>query len=104
MIALVAIPVVIAAVAYRHIQLYAPANILIGSVQVFTPRWRTAGLLIALFTVVLVLMHTLARAVADGAPGWLNLLVLVLAWDCFKFGFAACGVAARCIRRACSHR
>ena len=31
-------------------------------------------------------MHALAEAVADGAPSWLNLVVLLLAWDSIKLG------------------
>ena len=104
MLALLALPVVVAtAFAYRYIQVYAPSNLLIRSVQASTPRWHAAGLLVALSAVVLVLMHAVARAVVDGGPGWLHVVVLVLAWDCLKYWFAACSVAARCVRRVCGH-
>ena len=39
-----------------------------------------------------------AEAVAAGAPGWLNLVVLVLAWDAIKIGWLAILVALQCAR------
>ena len=30
-------------------------------------------------------MHAVAEAVASGAPGWLNIVVLILAWDAIRF-------------------
>ena len=50
---------------------------------------RAHGVLAGLL---LVGMHVLAEAVAAGAPGWLNLVVLVLAWDAIKVGGLALGV------------
>ena len=81
-----------------------------------------AGVLLALAVVLMTAMHALAERVAAGAPGWLNLVVLVLAWDGIKVALlaarsglgalalaaAACGqsrsgagalVALRCERR-----
>ena len=39
--------------------------------------------------VLLIAMHAVAAAVAGGASGWLNLVVLILAWDAIKLGVAA---------------
>lgn len=51
-------------------------------------------------------MHAVATAVSGGAPGWLNLVVLVLAWDAIKFGWLAIVTALGCIahalRRSCT--
>lgn len=64
---------------WRYVQIYAPSNVLIRHVRWAPPRWRTVLALFALTTVLLVAMHVVAQAVGRGAPGWLNLVVLVLA-------------------------
>jgi hypothetical protein len=40
-------------------------------------------------------MHVVANAVSAGAPGWLNVLVLALAWDAIKVGWLAVSVLLR---------
>ena len=55
-----------------------------GSVRSAPPRWLMAAALLGLATVLLLTMHAVANAVSAGAPGWLNLVVLVLAWDALK--------------------
>jgi hypothetical protein len=42
-------------------------------------------------------MHVVADAVSASAPGWLNLVVLVLAWDALKLGWLAVSVLLRAI-------
>jgi hypothetical protein len=42
----------------------------------------------------LVLGHCLTVAIASGAPGWLNLVVLVLLWDAIKVTLSAVIIAA----------
>jgi hypothetical protein len=59
------------------------------------PRWRTVPLLFALAVVLLVAMHIVSEAIGRGAPSWLNLVVVVLAWDSIKLGGLACLTAAR---------
>ena len=59
--------------------------------------------LMALAAVLLTLMHVLAEAIAAGAPGWLNLVVLVLAWDALKVGCLALGVVLRRISVGVRH-
>lgn len=101
MIFLLALPVFAAvALAYRFLQLYAPTNRLVRRVLMGAPRLRTAVGLLAAAAVLLIAMHVVAEAVAAGAPGWLNLVVLVLALDAIKLGFLSLLTAARAMLRA----
>jgi hypothetical protein len=85
--------------AHRYLQLYAPSNMLITWMRVAQPRGRHALLLLSvLASTALLAMHVLAQAVAAGAPGWLNLIVLILAWDAIKLGLAAVFVTLRWMR------
>ena len=96
MLVLLAIPVIVAvAFVHRFIQVVAPSNLLVRSVRSARPRWRMAAALLGLATVLLMTMHVVANAVSAGAPGWLNLVVLVLAWDALKVGWLAVGVLLR---------
>jgi hypothetical protein len=100
MLLMLALPIIIAVAAmHRYLQTYAPTNVLARRVRAQAPRWRTAAVLIVLATALLLAMHALGEAVANGAPGWLNLLVLVLAWDAIKIGLLAILVIGRCARR-----
>jgi hypothetical protein len=81
---------------HRYLQRYAPSNAVIARLRIAPPRWRTAGLLVALGLTTLMAMHLLAEAVAAGAPSWLNLIVLILAWDSIRFELVAASVALRC--------
>ena len=90
MLILVAIPVVLAvAAANRYLQLYAPSNVLVRRVHSRRLQWRSAFALAGIAGVLLIAMHAVAAAVAGGASGWLNLVVLILAWDAIKLGVAA---------------
>lgn len=101
MVLLLAVPVFGAvALMHRYLQLYAPSNLLVRRVRLAVPRVRTAAVLLALGAILLVAMHVAAKAVAAGAPGWLNVLVLVLAWDAVKVGWLALGVTARLLLRS----
>jgi hypothetical protein len=85
MIFLLARPVFAAvALAHRFLQMYAPTNRLVRRVRMAAPRFRTAVGMLAAAAVLLIAMHMVAEAVAAGAPGWLNLVVLILAWDAIK--------------------
>lgn len=96
MLILLALPVFVAvSTMHRYLQLYGPTNLLARRVRAQTPRGRTAAVLIVLATALLVAMHALGEAVANGAPGWLNLLVLVLAWDAVKLALVSGQVAVR---------
>ena len=101
MVLLLALPVFAAvARAHRYLQLYAPTNRLLRRVQVPPPRLRTAAGLLAVAPALLSSMHAVSEAIRRGAPGWLNLVVLVLAWDAIKVGWLALGVAARLLLRS----
>ena len=98
MIFLLALPVFAAvALAHRFLQMYAPTNRLVRRVRVAAPRIRTAVGLLAAAAALLTAMHMAAKAVAVGAPGWLNLVVLVLAWDAIKVSWLAVEVVLRLI-------
>lgn len=103
MLLLLALPVIaMAAATHRYLLLYAPSNVLLRRARAAPPTARmVAGFLgwgLALFLA----MHALAQQVAAGAPAWLNILILVLAWDGIKCGYAAWETAARCVWRVCS--
>ena len=96
MLILLATPVIVAVtLVHRLIQAVAPSNILVRSVRSARPRWRLAATLLGLSAVLLLAMHVVANAASGGAPGWLNLIVLVLAWDALKVGWLAVGVILR---------
>jgi|LUMU01.1.fsa_nt_gb hypothetical protein len=98
MLILLAIPVIVAvALVHRLVQAVAPSNLLVRRVRAAQPRWRTGAVLLGLATVLLLTMHVVADAVSAGAPGWLNLVVLVLAWDALKVGWLAVEVTLRWI-------
>jgi hypothetical protein len=98
MLVLLAIPVIAAvAITHRFIQAVAPSNLLVRSVRSAAPRWAIAAALLGIAIALLVTMHGVAMALSAGAPGWLNVVVLVLAWDAIKVGWLAVGVIFRCI-------
>jgi hypothetical protein len=91
MLILLARPV-IAAVAFvqRILQAVAPSNVLITRVRRAGPSCRGGATLAVLALLLLMAFRVLTLAISSGAPGWLNLLVLVLAWDTIKFAVASC--------------
>lgn len=96
MLFLIAVPVVSGVVLFwRYLQIYAPSNLLVRRVRSTAPRWRTVPALLALAAGLLVAMHIVSEVVERGAPGWLNLVVLVLAWDSIKIALLACWVGLR---------
>lgn len=98
MLLLLFIPIFyVVACAHRYLQVYAPSNVVVARVRAAPPRLRTAGWLMLLAAILIAAMHQLAEAVAAGAPGWLNIVVLVLAWDSIKFGLAAAVMATQCL-------
>ena len=80
----------IAMIAYGILQAYAPSNILIRHLRA---SWQTpcmsATTLGVLTSACLVAVHVISVAIDAGAAGWLNLVVLILAWDSIKFGLLA---------------
>lgn len=92
---------VIAAVAFVHgyLLVYAPSNILIRRARASRPTLSTVAAMLSVAGGLIVAMKVISDAVALGAPGWLNLVVLVLAWDAIKIGLLAILVFGRCTRR-----
>ncbi|KXC07025.1 hypothetical protein [Microbacterium hominis] len=69
---------------YAFFQRTMPTNILIRATH--TRRGLKWGVPVMLLAVVyLVIAAGLAQRVAGGAPGWINLLVLVCLWNALKF-------------------
>lgn len=96
MLFMLALPILITAAGmHRYLQRYAPSNLLACRVRTAVPTFRLGAALMACSAVLLVLMHVLVEAIAAGAPSWLNLVVLVLAWDVIKLTLVALVVAAR---------
>lgn len=90
MIMLLALPVVAAvALAHRYLSLYAPSNVLIRRGRASKPTLRAAAAMLAVTAGLMVAMKVVLDAVATGAPGWLNIVVLVLAWDILRIGLLA---------------
>lgn len=104
MVLLLALPVFATiALMHRCLQTYAPTNRLVRRVRLAAPRLRIAVGLLTAAAVLLIAMHMVGVAVASGAPGWLNLVVLVLAWDAIKIGWLALIVGFRCALKT-THR
>lgn len=102
MLFLLVLPVLgVVALVYRYFQIYAPSNVLTRGVRTSPPSLRTAVGLLLLALVLLSVMHALAEAVASGAPAWLNLVVLLLAWDAIKIGCLTILVWLRALAFAC---
>ena len=105
MLFMLVIPVIgVVALAHRYLQIYAPSNVLIRRVNASAPRWRIAAGLAALAAALIVAMHALTGVIGAGAPGWLNLVGLLLGWDGIKVGCLAVGVGVRAIGVACRGR
>lgn len=95
LVLLVILVMVAVAFVHRVIQVIAPSNLLVRSVRSARPSGRLAAALVCLAAVLLLAMHVVANAVAAGAPGWLHVLVLVLAWDAIKVGWLAVSLMLR---------
>jgi hypothetical protein len=109
MILLLAFPVIAAvALAHRCLVLYAPSNVLIRRVRETAPALRLVAAMLALASSLIVAMKMVSDAAASGGPGWLNIVVLVLAWDTLKIGWLAIAVLFRWVglvaRRTTGHR
>lgn len=85
------------AFASRVVRTHAPSNLLVRTVRSSPPRWRVVAGTVAASVVLLIAIHCLTKVIAQGASGWLNLLVLLLAWDSIKLLFLGLLVAAQCV-------
>jgi hypothetical protein len=88
---LIVVPVIVLVVcAHSLVQTYAPTNVLVRRVRSSRPTFRMSVALGALAFGCASAVLTSHLAIEAGAPGWLNLVVLVLAWDAIKFAVMAC--------------
>jgi hypothetical protein len=95
MLLLLALPVIVlVALTHRLLQTYAPSNVLSARVRACSTVRMAVGLTVLALVLVLV-AHALGVAIDNGAPGWVNLFVLVLTWDAIKVALCAIQVAAR---------
>lgn len=102
MLFLLVLPVLgVVALVYRYFWIYAPSNVLTRRVRTSPPSLRSATGLLLLALALLSVMHALVIAVASGAPAWLNLVVLLLAWDAIKVGCLTVAVWLRALAMAC---
>lgn len=98
MLILLALPVIVGVAAmHRYLQSYAPTNLLARRVRAQEPRGSTAAVLCVLVAALLLVMHTLGEVVVHGGPGWLNFVVVVLAWDAVKIALLALSLMLRAI-------
>lgn len=96
MLILLALPVIVTVAAvHRYLALYAPTNVLVCRVRGSHPTRRAAAALAVVACVCAGGVRLLNMAIEAGAPGWLNVVVLVLAWDAIKVGFLALSVLLR---------
>jgi hypothetical protein len=101
MLILLALPVmVVVAAGHHNLQRCAPSNLLARRVRVEPPTLRMFAALLALAAALLIATETLSSAVASGAPGCLNLVLLVLAWDAIKVALLAAHTGLRALVRA----
>lgn len=69
---------------YAFFQRSMPTNILIRATHTRRGlKWGVPAMLLAV--VYIVIAAALAQWIAGGAPGWINLLVLVCLWNAIKF-------------------
>jgi hypothetical protein len=99
MLFILALPVFASvALIHRYLARFAPTNVLVRHVHAREVRWQTSAGLAVLATGLLAAMHALVESIERGAPGWLNLVVLGLAWDAIKIAGLSLLVASRASR------
>jgi hypothetical protein len=93
---LMAVPaIVLVTVAHGLLRTYAPSNVLIRRVRASRANMRMGAGLVVLAWACALGVHMLNTAIDGGAPGWLHVIVLVLAWDAIKIGLLALHTASR---------
>lgn len=82
---------------YAFFQRSMPTNILIRATHTRRGlKWGVPAMLLAV--VYVVIAAALAQWVAGGAPGWINLLVLVCLWNALKFAINGPVTLVRLVR------
>ncbi|MCW2830279.1 MAG: hypothetical protein JWP31_971 [Aeromicrobium sp.] len=90
MLLLLAVPITLTMTfAQRLLRIVAPSNLLTARVRATRPTLLRAGGMAALAWVLAAVAHGLSIAIAGGAAGWLNLVVLFVLWDAIKLMLAA---------------
>ena len=85
MLILPAIPVIaLVALCHRVLHSYAPSNMLVARGRSSQRVLQSAIGLAAVAALLVSAAHALSIAIDQGAPGWLNMVVLVLLWDTIK--------------------
>jgi hypothetical protein len=83
---------------HRLFATYAPSNIVAARVRAAAPT-RCAGVLLVATTYLLLWSaHIISTFVANGGPGWVNIMVLALAWDAMKAFTLAAVIGIRTMR------
>ena len=91
----------VAALTHRYLQMYAPSNAIVAKVRRERPRLRSAAGLLVLAAALASGALVLAQRVANGGPGWMNLIILITIWDALKFTLSAFGLFASRVVSAC---
>ncbi len=69
---------------YAVLQRYAPTNIVLGWMRRRRGlKWGVPAMLLA--APYIVLAYWCSSVIRDGAPGWLNLVILLCLWNALKF-------------------
>lgn len=88
---------------YAFLQRTMPTNILVRATHTRRGlKWGAPAMLLAV--VYIVIAAALAQWVAGGAPGWINLLVLVCLWNALKFAINGPITVLRLARARSSER
>lgn len=88
---------------YAFFQRTMPTNMIIRATHTRRGlKWGVPAMLLAV--VYVVIGATLAQWITDGAPGWINLLVLVCMWNALKFLVNAPVTLVRLVRVRATER
>ena len=69
---------------YAVLQRYAPTNIVLGRIRRRRGlKWGVPAMLLA--APYIVLAYWCSSAIGDGAPSWLNLVILLCLWNALRF-------------------
>jgi hypothetical protein len=96
----------VAVLVHHYLQMNAPSNAIVAKIRRERPRVRVAAGLVGLSATLSAGAFVLADCMTSGAPGWLNLIVLIAIWDACKLGALGVEVFLRCDGGAllCAHR
>lgn len=90
----------LSATVHGYLDAYAPNNILIRHLRIPNGRRWAFPVSIALTSAYMAATAGLNSAVEAGAPGWLNVVTALCAWNAIKFGLFTWAAGAGLIGRA----